>query len=256
MGQRRSGWGRHRVRNQSIDADDTARPRTGRRYASMTRIGAVALVVGVPLAFATGAPAKSSHKPVKCRAGYVRRSVQVAERRHGRIVRRHSRIVYTRVWRCVKAAKPKPSPPGSRPVSSPVSSPTTPGAPSPPLGPVVPSPPSPTAPVNTALPAISGNAAEGSTLTASPGAWTNAPTSYGYQWQRCDAGASCQSVTGATHSTYLVGTADVGSTVRVSVSASNASGSASATSAAAGPVAPVPPTRRGRGSGRHRASSR
>jgi hypothetical protein len=204
----------------------------------MRRIGAVALVVGVPLAFATGAPAKSSHKPVKCRAGYVRRSVRVAERRHGRIVRRHSRIVYTRVWRCAKAAKPKPSPPGSRPVtpvSSPVSSPTTPGAPSPPLGPV-PSPPSPAAPVNTAPPTISGNAAEGSTLTASPGAWTNGPTSYGYQWQRCDAGGGSCSATGVTASTYLLGGADVSSTIRVSVTAGNASGSAPATSGTKGPI--------------------
>ena len=108
-------------------------------------------------------------------------------------------------------------------------------APSPPVGPVVPSPPSPTAPVNTTPPTIGGSATEGSTLSASTGTWTNTPTSYGYQWQRCNTGA-CQNV-GAPTSTYLLGSSDVGSTVRISVTASNASGSGSATSAPTGTVA-------------------
>ncbi len=188
-------------------------------------------MVGIPLAFATGAPAKSSQKPAKCRSGYVRRTIRVAERRHGRIVRRRGKIVYTRVQRCVKATTKPPSP-GSRPGSpgspggspgKPGSSPTTPGAPS--------SPPS-DAPVNTAPPAISGSATDGSTLNASTGAWTNGPTSYGYQWQRCNSSSGCQSVAGATGSTYLLGNADIGSTMGVSVAAGNSAGSASATSPA------------------------
>jgi hypothetical protein len=239
LGQRRSGWERQRVCNRSIDAGDTARPRTGRRYPIMRCIGAAALVVGVTLALATGAPARSSHKPVKCKAGYVRRSVRVAERRHGQIVRRHSRVVYKRVWRCVRPAKRKPSPPAkpkpkpnpSPPASPPGSSSTT---PAPPVGPVV---PSPTAPVNTTPPTIGGTATAGNTLIASTGSWTNSPTSFGYHWQRCDSSGGSCSATPVISSTYALTSGDVGSTIRVSVAASNGSGSTSATSAATGPVA-------------------
>ena len=101
-------------------------------------------------------------------------------------------------------------------------------------GPIVPPPP-PTPPVNTAPPTISGSATEGSTLNTSTGTWTNTPTSYSYQWQRCNTGA-CQNI-GTPTSTYLLDSSDVGSTVRVSVTAGNASGSGSATSAPTGPVA-------------------
>jgi hypothetical protein len=41
------------------------------------------------------------------------------------------------------------------------------------------------APVNTVVPSVSGSEAEDATLSASNGSWSNSPTSYGYQWQRC-----------------------------------------------------------------------
>jgi len=87
------------------------------------------------------------------------------------------------------------------------------------------------APVNTVLPAITGTATEGQTLTASAGTWTGSPT-YSYQWKRGGV-----SIDGATASTYLLVSADVGSTITVTVTATNAGGSASATSAATASVA-------------------
>ncbi len=88
-------------------------------------------------------------------------------------------------------------------------------------------------PRNTAAPAISGTPTAGSTLTASTGSWTNVPTRYAYQWLRCDAGgASCGGLGGATHRTYTAAPDDVGSTLRVRVTASNSRGSGSATSGA------------------------
>ena len=87
-------------------------------------------------------------------------------------------------------------------------------------------------PSNTGLPAITGAPSEGQQLTASTGVWTDSPTGYAYQWQRCNSsGASCVPV-GAGSASYLLVSGDVGSTIRVAVTASNAAGSsAPATSA-------------------------
>ena len=97
------------------------------------------------------------------------------------------------------------------------------------------------APFNSSSPTISGTPQQGDTLTASPGSWTNSPSSYAYQWQRCS--ASCSNISGATASTYTVQSADVSDTIKVVVTATNAGGSASATSAQTGvvsaPSAPV-----------------
>ena len=85
-------------------------------------------------------------------------------------------------------------------------------------------------PVNTSLPTISGTAQEGQTLTPNNGGWDNSPTSFTYQWQRCDSGGANCAATGATGSTYTPAAADVGGTIRVRVTATNAGGSANATS--------------------------
>jgi hypothetical protein len=89
-----------------------------------------------------------------------------------------------------------------------------------------------TSPTNASPPTISGAAVQGSTLTASPGTWSGTtPISYAYQWRRCDSsGANCNSVSGATDSAYPLGTNDVGSTMRVVVTATNSFGSGVATS--------------------------
>ena len=90
------------------------------------------------------------------------------------------------------------------------------------------------APTNTTLPSISGSDSVGGVLLASPGVWTGSPApSFAYQWSRCDsAGANCVPISGATASTYTAVTADAGSTLEVTVTATNSAGSASATSSA------------------------
>ena len=93
-------------------------------------------------------------------------------------------------------------------------------------------------PVNTAPPTINGSAQQGSTLTATAGSWSGSPSSFGYQWQRCDtSGSACNDIATATSSAYVLQGADVGATLRVTVTAANAAGSASAESGHTGTVA-------------------
>ena len=102
---------------------------------------------------------------------------------------------------------------------------------------------SPSPPVNTSPPAVSGTAQEGQQLSASTGTWSGSPTGFAYQWRRCDTGGgACANVAGATVSTYTPVSADVGSTLRVRVTASNAAGSSSADSAQTAVVTAVPPS--------------
>jgi hypothetical protein len=96
----------------------------------------------------------------------------------------------------------------------------------------------PTAPANTTVPTITGPAKEGSTLTANPGTWSGTkPMSFQYQWLRCDKFAgNCATITGATSKTYVLTSSDVGSRIKVLVTASNAASSSSAVSAATAQV--------------------
>jgi hypothetical protein len=139
---------------QAPDRGSDPRRRGRRRwFAGTRRTCATVLVAGAGLVFASGLQAKTARHQVKCGAGYVRGSVRVPERRHGRIVRRHGKIVYTRVQRCLKVTKPKTSPPAFPPVVPT----TTTAAPPSPFAPIVaPSPPpppplSPTDPVAVAV---------------------------------------------------------------------------------------------------------
>ncbi|MGH6844490.1 MAG: right-handed parallel beta-helix repeat-containing protein, partial [Methylocella sp.] len=84
-------------------------------------------------------------------------------------------------------------------------------------------------PVNMAVPTITGTAQVGQTLTASHGTWTNAPTSYTYQWKSSASGT----IAGATAASYVPVTSDIGNTLTVSVVAANASGSSAPAASAA-----------------------
>lgn len=72
------------------------------------------------------------------------------------------------------------------------------------------------------------------------GGWINKPTSFSYQWKRCNAaGSECADISKATNSTYTPLAGDVGLTLAIKVTATNSEGSASATSLPTGKVKPV-----------------
>jgi hypothetical protein len=98
-------------------------------------------------------------------------------------------------------------------------------------------------PANTTPPAITGTPQVGQTLTAQNGTWTNSPTSFAYQWLRCNAGGNaCANVANGTQRTYTLVGADAGRTMRVRVTATNADGSSSAESPQTTVVAPATST--------------
>jgi hypothetical protein len=90
-------------------------------------------------------------------------------------------------------------------------------------------------PASTEGPAIDGTAKVGEKIFASNGTWSGSrPLSYYYKWERCNtAGESCTAIEGATKPSYTVVSGDVGSTLRVKVTASNTLGNAGAISAPA-----------------------
>jgi hypothetical protein len=80
-------------------------------------------------------------------------------------------------------------------------------------------------PTNSTPPSISGTEQEGHDLSADHGDWTDSPTDYDYQWQRCNSdGSGCSDISGATDDHYTLGSADVGNRVRVGVTATNSDG--------------------------------
>jgi hypothetical protein len=87
------------------------------------------------------------------------------------------------------------------------------------------------APSASSAPTIAGTPQEGATLTAAPGVWNHQPTAFAYEWWRCDRnGGSCAAILGAHGTAYRLGSADVGNTLRLHVTATNSAGNSSATS--------------------------
>jgi hypothetical protein len=97
-------------------------------------------------------------------------------------------------------------------------------------------------PQSTSSPTIEGNADQpfvGDTLRASRGSWSGSPTSYAYQWDRCDPTGdrqNCVAIAGATSVSYTVQKADVNHTLRVRVTARNADGATTKDSQGTGVV--------------------
>jgi hypothetical protein len=84
------------------------------------------------------------------------------------------------------------------------------------------------APANTSPPTITGTPVAGHNLTCNKGSWSGSlPQTYARHWLR-----NGVAIAGATGSTYLITSADVGKQLRCRVTASNNAGSAMATSAA------------------------
>ncbi len=103
--------------------------------------------------------------------------------------------------------------------------------------------PTPIKPANEIPPSITGTTVESQSLSATNGTWSGTPTSFGYQWQDCNAsGEACLNVVGATTQTHQLLSSDVGHTVRVVVTAQNSGGATSATSSTVGSVSALPPT--------------
>jgi len=73
----------------------------------------------------------------------------------------------------------------------------------------------------TAQPAITGTSAPGQALQVSTGTWTQTPTAFTYQWQRCNTkdGRVCAPIDGATAAAYTVTAADAGHTLLATVTA-------------------------------------
>lgn len=89
-------------------------------------------------------------------------------------------------------------------------------------------------PVNTVAPAVSATSlsvAAAGVASCTTGTWTEAPTSYTYQWRR-----GGTNIGGAAGSTYTLQAADVGLLITCNVTAINAAGSAQQLSNAIGPV--------------------
>ncbi|HET6508519.1 MAG TPA: hypothetical protein VFG42_17130 [Baekduia sp.] len=94
-----------------------------------------------------------------------------------------------------------------------------------------------------AAPLVTGTAARTQNLQVSRGVWQNDPTSFAYQWQRCDADgvSNCADILNATRANYVLTAVDTGHTIVAAVTAGNTEGTTTVTSAPTAVVAKVLP---------------
>ncbi len=105
------------------------------------------------------------------------------------------------------------------------------------VGPVV-----PTAPTDLGAPSITGDAVVGERLTADPGTWSDPNADLTIAWERCDQAGNCSSIEDATGASYDVTADDLGSSLRVEVTAANPGGVGTADSLPTGVVVPAVPS--------------
>ena len=97
-------------------------------------------------------------------------------------------------------------------------------------------------PSQTSSPTLGGHVAQpfvGDALTTSNGTWSGSPTTFAYQWDRCDAAGdrqNCVAISGATAQSYTATSADVNHRLHANVTATNADGSGKADTKASGVV--------------------
>ncbi|MGO9975197.1 MAG: hypothetical protein ACLP01_20830 [Solirubrobacteraceae bacterium] len=98
------------------------------------------------------------------------------------------------------------------------------------------------APVNTVAPRVSGTPQDSYVLLTTAGTWSGGSgTTYAYQWQTSPDDSTWTANASQTADDYPLLHPDVGTYVRVIVTATNPDGSASATSNVLGPIIPDPP---------------
>lgn len=85
--------------------------------------------------------------------------------------------------------------------------------------------PLPPVPGRISPPKLAGTPRAGHVLRETHGKWSGGPTSFLYQWQRCNAaGRACAAIARATRQTYLLTARDAGHRIRVLESAFNITG--------------------------------
>ena len=105
------------------------------------------------------------------------------------------------------------------------------------------------APRNISPPTITGTPQDGQTLVEGHGSWTNYPTSYSYQWDRCSSDFThCEAIGGASTQAYSLSDHDVGYALLVKEIAHNASGDSkparsAPTAAVSATTQPPPPSK-------------
>jgi hypothetical protein len=98
-------------------------------------------------------------------------------------------------------------------------------------------------PANVTPPPLTGSTQDGQVISSGSSQWSGTgPFTYSYQWLRCDANAAnCQNIAGATGDRYRLTSADIGSRVKMHMTATTPYGSASVDTQPTAVVAGAPP---------------